>query len=100
MGCRRLTRVTEPAGRYLQFSYATAERADGFLRLRNTLTASPGGQCSIITLIPAMLDRVSIMVNPNWTASYQYCAPDNANIRPTVCRRCSGPVMIRCTQGR
>lgn len=86
-GSGRLTRVTEPAGRYLQFSYRTTtgqthmidkvtewiNNAARRIVQYNYTNVSPGGQ--------SYLALTSVSYFSQWTATYTYCAP---NIPPTM----------------
>jgi RHS repeat-associated protein len=65
---RRITRVTEPAGRYLQFSYATTNGP----RI-SQVTASDGRTVQYYYSY-TLLDHVLYYNNANWTARYKYCA--------------------------
>ena len=87
-GSGRLTTVTEPAGRYLQFSYRTnmgqthmidnvAEWINGVSKRivqYNYTTINPSNQQSYLAL-------TSVGYFSQWTATYTYCAP---NIAPTT----------------
>jgi len=79
-----LQKVTEPAGRYLQFSYSGG--------LINSVTEVINGanQRSVQyyyinsayapgTTVYAALDHVVYYGQSLWTAKYKYCAPNNAN---------------------
>jgi RHS repeat-associated protein len=79
-----LQKVTEPAGRYLQFSYSgglinsvtevingASQRSVQYYYINS---AYPPG-----TTVYAVLDHVVYYGQSQWTARYKYCAPNNAN---------------------
>jgi hypothetical protein len=70
----RLLKVTEPAGRYLQFTYTGTNSP----RI-SQVTASDGRVVNYYYIYcnSCWLDRVVYYNNANWTARYKYC---NANV--------------------
>lgn len=87
-GLKRLLTVTEPAGRYLQFSYiSNGPRIDH-------VTASDGRTVQYTYgYSGARLDQVTYYNNPNWVARYQYVS---ANVggpgTPQLLRTCDDPM--------
>lgn len=87
---RRLTKVTEPAGRYLQFSYI------GNGPKISQVTASDGRSVNYYYACCNnwALDHVVYYNNANWTAHYQYTNsnigdPDN---NPPLLKACDDPM--------
>jgi RHS repeat-associated protein len=75
---RRITRVTEPAGRYLQFTY-TGPNSHRISQVQEFIGGV--GRRTVnyyyIYCNSCWLDHVLYYNNANWTAHYQYC---NANV--------------------
>src|SRR5436190_1853291 len=89
---RRITRVTEPAGRYLQFNYPTGSNGPRI----SSVTASDGRtvQYYYACCNNWALDHVVYYGNANWTAHYQY---RNSNIgdpdnNPPLLATCDDPM--------
>ncbi len=84
---RRITRVTEPAGRYIQFSYGTPNGP------RISQVAASDGRAVNYYYSYTMLDHVVYYSNANWTARYQYVG---ANVGgpdlPPLLRTCDDPM--------
>ena len=89
-GLRRLTRVTEPAGRYLQFSYATANGP----RISQVTEYIAGVARRTVQYYYTyrMLDRVVYYNNANWTARYQYTASNIGQGLPPLLWTCDDPM--------
>jgi hypothetical protein len=89
-GSGRLTRVTEPAGRYLQFTYRTTtgqthmidkitEYINGSAKRvvqYNYTSINPSNQLSYLAL--SSVGYFPIGGVPQWTATYTYCIPNIA----------------------
>src|SRR5262249_929619 len=92
-GKKRLTRVTEPAGRYLQFSYANPnnQRISQVQEFINGL-----GRRTVQYNYPAgylWLGSVVYYGNANWTARYQYVAPSvGGEDMPPLLWTCDDPI--------
>lgn len=71
---RRITKVTEPAGRYLQFTYLSA---NGPKILKVTASDGRTVQYYYACCNNWALDHVVYCGNASWTAKYQYC---NSNV--------------------
>jgi RHS repeat-associated protein len=89
---RRITKVTEPAGRYLQFSYVT----DNGPRIKEVQEFISGVgrrkvQYYYIYCNGCSLGSVVYYSNAAWTARYQYC---NANVAgmPLLLKTCDDPM--------
>ena len=89
-GLRRLTRVTEPAGRYLQFSYATANGP----RISQVTEYIAGIARRAVQYYYSytMLDRVLYYGNANWTARYQYTGSNTGQSLPPLLWTCDDPM--------
>jgi RHS repeat-associated protein len=89
-GLRRLTKVTEPAGRYLQFSYATPNgpRISQVQEFINGI----GRRAVQYYYSYTMLDHVVYYSNPNWTASYQYTGSNIGQNLPPLLWTCDDPM--------
>ena len=91
---RRITRVTEPAGRYLQFTYDPTAR-----RRITQITEYINGVARRIVQYNynglGWLTSVVYYGNSAWTARYQYTA---SNV-PDLARCCYQLAMIRCIRG-
>jgi YD repeat-containing protein len=86
---RRITRVTEPAGRYLQFSYGTTRRISWVTEYINGV-AKRSVQYNYN--VSAWLTSVVYYGNSNWTASYQYCAANLPGDLPVLLWTCDDPM--------
>jgi RHS repeat-associated protein len=89
---RRITRVTEPAGRYLQFTY-TGPRSPRIA----SVTEYIGGvarRSVNYSYLQARLTYVFYHNNPDWTAHYQYCSSNigDPNTTPMLLRTCDDPM--------
>ena len=87
---RRLTKVTEPAGRYLQFSYATLNgpRISQVQEFINGI----GRRAVQYYYSYTMLDHVSYYSNPNWTANYRYTGSNIGQNLPPLLWTCDDPM--------
>jgi len=98
-GSGRLTKVTEPAGRYLQFTYRTTtgqthmiDKVTEYIRgaakrivQYNYTNISPGGQ--------TYLALSSVGYFSQWTATYTYCIPNIApNTGVPLLNTCDDPM--------
>src|SRR6266487_116788 len=86
-GRRRITTVTEPAGRWLQFYYPgpNAARIDH-------VTASDGRTVQYSYYYWIYLDHVVYYGHPEWTAHYTYCGPNVPGDLPWLLYTCDDPM--------
>src|SRR6266550_5258707 len=84
---RRITKVTEPAGRWLQFYYPgpNAARIDH-------VTASDGRTVQYSYYYWIYLDHVVYYGHPEWTAHYTYCGPNVPGDLPWLLYTCDDPM--------
>ena len=85
----RLTRVQEPAGRYLQLSYSgNSPRISQVQEFINGV-----GRRSVLYYYSySMLDHVTYYSNPNWTASYRYTGSNTNPDLPPLLLTCDDPM--------
>src|SRR4030095_4776092 len=88
-GGNRLTRATEPAGRYLQFSYATANGP----RI-SQVAGSDGRVVQYHYYYGFALDQVTYYGNANWIARYTYVGANvgDPNTMPQLLKTCDDPM--------
>jgi RHS repeat-associated protein len=72
-GRKRLQKVTEPAGRYLQFTY-TAPNSSRISQVQEFINTVGRRRVQYFYYFTAWLDHVVYYDNPTWTARYQYVA--------------------------
>ena len=90
-GKKRLTKVTEPAGRYLQFSYANPN--NHISQVQEFINGI--GRRSVQYNYPAgylWLGSVVYYGNPTWTARYQYVAANVGQDMPPLLWTCDDPM--------
>jgi RHS repeat-associated protein len=86
---RRITQVTEPAGRYLQFTYLSTNGPK-----ISKVTASDGRvvQYYYACCNNWALDHVVYYNNANWTARYQYTNSNIGGELPPLLKTCDDPM--------
>ena len=92
-GRKRLQKVTEPAGRYIQFSY-TATNSSQISQVQEFINNVGRRIVQYYYYYTVWLDHVVYYSNPNWTARYQYVAANigDPDTMPLLLWTCDDPM--------
>ena len=91
-GRKRLQKVTEPAGRYLQFTY-TAPNSSRISQVQEFINNVGRRRVQYYYYYTVWLDHVVYYDNPNWTAHYQYVAANAGGPDlPPLLQTCDDPM--------
>ena len=94
-GKKRLTKVQEPAGRYLQFSYTPNQNNQRIIQVQEFMSSGVGGRIVQYKYPPGCLwlGSVEYYGNTNWTAHYQYVAANvGGEDMPPLLYTCDDPM--------
>ena len=86
---RRITKVTEPAGRYLQFSYAPNRRIS---QVTEYIAGVPRRSVRYNYIYDGWLDNVVYYGHNGWIARYQYTVANISGDLPLLLRTCDDPM--------
>jgi len=88
---RRITRVTEPGGRYLQFTYAT-DNGPRIKEIQEFINNVGRRKVQYYYIYNGWLDQVVYYGNSDWTAKYQYTGSNICCDLPLLLRTCDDPM--------
>src|SRR4029077_10376238 len=88
---RRITRVTEPAGRYLEFAY-TGQNSPRIAQVTEYINGVAGRSVQYSYYYWMYLDHVVYYGHPEWTAHYTYCGPNVLGDLPLLLYTCDDPM--------
>jgi RHS repeat-associated protein len=90
---RRITRVTEPSGRYLQFSYDPNARRR-ITQIQEYINGVPKRRVQYNYNGLGWLTSVVYYDNPTWTATYQYMGSNIGGNLPFLLYTCDDPMYL------